>query len=79
MRIVKMDYENVVIDGDFVELHDITTELLDQIVKQAMQDEVLFDINPSNRSPLAEFFRMVENDSRPNSPFRQHYQELSSK
>ncbi|MBM7453843.1 hypothetical protein JN09_001176 [Acholeplasma morum] len=79
MRIVKMEYENVVIDGDFVELHDITTELLDQIVKQAMQDEALFDINPSNISPLAEFFRMVENGSRPNSPFRQHYLELSSK
>lgn len=79
MRIVKMDHENVVIDGDFVEMHDITTELLDEIVISAMEDKVLFDIHPSNRTPLAEFFRIVEQDARPSSPIRQQYHQANAK
>lgn len=79
MRIVKMDREIVVIDGDFVEMQDITTELLDEIVVSAMEDKVVFDIHPSNRTPLAEFFRIVEQDSSPNSPVRQQYKQANLK
>ena len=50
-----MDHENVVIDGDFVEMHDITTELLDEIVVSAMEDKVLFDIHPSIEHHLQNF------------------------
>ena len=74
-----MDIESIVIDGDFLEFKEVTTELLDQIVKEAMNDEVIFDIHPGNKSPLAEFFRIVEKDAQPGSPYRKAYAEQASK
>lgn len=79
MRLIKVDLENVFIDGDFIEIEDVTAELLESIVDHAMNDQLVFDIHPSNRHPLATFLRIVEKDAQPDSPFRKNYHLVNQK
>ncbi|MCU0105662.1 hypothetical protein N7603_08320 [Acholeplasma vituli] len=79
MRLIKVDQDNIFIDGDFIEIEDVTAELLEDIVAHAMNDQVVFDIHPGNRHPLATFLRIVEKDAQPDSPFRKNYHQVNQK
>ncbi|GEM_PF-5684582 len=79
MRLIKVDQDNIFIDGDFIEIEDVTAELLEDIVDHAMHDKLVFDIHPNNRHPLATFLRIVEKDAQPDSPFRKNYLQANQK